>query len=133
MSFEYESARREFVKTGVEIPIRYKFLSRVIDLGEEAVYEGTTCRISAAGFLLVGKIPSMSWIPGLLMGKILVGVNVLLPNADMPIKALTRVEWVEAISEGSEKCAFGLTFKEISKEHQDEILKFMIRSQLTRT
>ncbi len=51
MSFEYESERKEFVKTGTEIPVRYKFLSREVDLGETGVFEGTTSRISSAGFL----------------------------------------------------------------------------------
>ena len=132
MSFEYESARREFVKINTEIPVRYKFLSRVLDLGDESIYEGTTSRISAHGFLLLAKIPQMSWIPGLLTEKIVIGVNILVPSLDVPVKALARVAWVEAMTEGSEKCALGLTFKEISKANQDELLKYMIRSQLTR-
>lgn len=131
MSFAYESTKREFVKIGTEIPVRYKFLSHDIDLGEESIHEGTTTRISARGFLLVGKIPSLSWIPGLLMEKIVIGVNILLPSLAIPVKALTRVAWIEAIPEGTEKCPLGLTFKEISKENQDEVLKYMIRSQLT--
>ena len=132
MSFAYDSVKREFVKVSTEIPVRYKFLSHQIDLAEEGIFEGTTSRISAKGFLLQGKIPSLSWIPGLLMGNIVIGVNILLPNVAMPVKALTQVAWVEACPEGSEKWAVGLTFKEISKENQDEVLKYMIRSQLTR-
>ena len=132
MSFEYGSARREFVKVSTEISVRYKFLSKVIDLGDDSIYEGTTSRIAASGCLLSGKIPSVSWIPGLLMGKIVIGVNILLPNVMTPVKALARVAWVEAIPEGSEKCTLGLTFKEISKEHQDELLRYMIRAQISR-
>ena len=68
---------------------------------------------------------------GLLMSEILVGVNVLLPSLDAPIKALTRVGWIESFVKGSDKCAMGLKFKEISKENQDEILKYIIKAQIT--
>jgi hypothetical protein len=66
------------------------------------------------------------------MEKIVIGVNLLLPSLPVPIKALTRVAWVEAIQEGTDRCAMGLTFKEISKDNQDEVLKYMIRAQLVR-
>ena len=59
------------------------------------------------------------------------GVNILLPSLDAPIKALTRVAWIEAFQKGSDKCAMGLRFKEISKENQDEILKYIIKAQIT--
>lgn len=132
MSFEYESERKSFVKINIDIPVRYKFLSKVIDLADENIYEGTTARISGHGLLLVGRIPSVSWIPGLLMEKIVLGLNILLPSIDVPVKALARVAWVEAIPEGTEKCAFGMAFKEISKECQDQILKYIIRAQIPR-
>ena len=132
MSFEFESERKGFVKINTDIPVRYKFLSKAIDLADENIHEGTTSHISGNGLLLLGKIPSVSWIPGLLMEKIVLGLNILLPSLDAPVKALTRVAWVEAIPEGSEKCAMGLTFKEISKDNQDQILKYIIRAQMTR-
>ncbi|MGQ9592607.1 MAG: PilZ domain-containing protein [Planctomycetota bacterium] len=132
MSFEYESEKREFVRIHTDIPVRYKFLSRSIPLESEGVFEGTTSNLSGSGLLLVGKIPGMSWIPGLLMGEILIGVNILLPLLDVPVKALARIAWIEAFSKGSEKCAMGLRFQEISKESQDEILKYVIKAQIVR-
>jgi hypothetical protein len=132
MSFEYESARREFVKVNTEISVRYKFLSKSVELGDESIYEGSTSRISGSGFLLMGRIPSVSWIPALLMEKIVIGVNILLPSLPVPVKALTRVAWLEAFPEGSDRCALGLMFKEIAKASQDEVLKYMIRAQLVR-
>jgi len=131
MSFEYETEKREFVRIHTDIPVRYKFLSRSIPLDSEGIYEGTTANVSGSGLLLVGKLPGMSWIPGLLMGEILIGANILLPLLDMPIKALARVAWIEAFQKGSDKCAMGLRFKEISKENQDEILKYIIKAQIT--
>lgn len=132
MSFEYESERKAFVKINTDIPVRYKFLSKVIDLADESIHEGTTSHISGHGLLLMGKIPSVSWIPGLLMEKIVLGLNILLPSVDAPVKVLARVAWVEAIPEGSDKCVMGMTFKEIAKQHQDQILKYIIRAQMTR-
>jgi c-di-GMP-binding flagellar brake protein YcgR len=132
MSTNYVIEKRDFVRVHTDIPVRYKFLSRSIPLESEGIFEGTTSNLSGSGILLVGKIPGMSWIPGLLMGEILIGVNLLLPSIDVPIKALTRVAWVEAFEKGSDKCAMGLRFKEISKENQDEILKYIIKAQITR-
>ena len=132
MSFEYETEKRLFVRVHTDIPVRYKFLSRSIPIEAEGIYEGTTANLSGSGLLLVGKIPGMSWIPGLLMGEILVGLNVLLPLIGNPIKALARTAWIEAFQKGSDKCAMGLRFKEISKENQDEILKYIIKAQINR-
>jgi hypothetical protein len=132
MSVDYETEKREFVRVHTDIPVRYKFLSRSIPIESEGVFEGTTSSLSGSGLLLVGKIPGMSWIPGLLMGEILLGINLLLPLSDVPIKALSRVAWIEAFQKGNDKCAMGLRFKEVSKESQDEILKYIIKAQITR-
>ena len=56
----------------------------------------------------------------------------LLPSLDIPIKALGEVSWIEAFQKGSERCALGLRFKEISKPHQDEILKYIIKAQISK-
>ena len=132
MSFDSESEKREFVRINTDIPIRYKFLSKSVPVEEEGIYEGTTSNLSSSGLLLVGKLPSISWIPGLLTEDILIGVNLLLPSLDLPVKALARVAWVEAIPKGSDRCSLGLRYKEISKEHQDEILKYIIKAQISK-
>lgn len=132
MSFQYESERKEFVRIQTDIPVRYKFLSREMKPDCDAIFEGTTSDLSGAGLLLIGKIPSPSWIPALLMERILIGANLILPSCDAPLKALARVAWVEAFREGSDKCAMGLKFKEIAKEAQDEILKYVIKVQMTK-
>ena len=132
MSFDYETEMREFVRVHTDIPVRYKFLSRSVPVDSEGIFEGTTANLSGSGLLLVGKLPGISWIPGLLMEEILLGLNVLLPMMDAPIKGLARVAWIEAFQKGTDKCAMGLRFKEISKESQDEILKYIIKAQITR-
>ena len=126
----YEPERREFVRVTADIIVRYKFLSTDPFRKFEEIYEGKTNNISGGGLLLVGKIPDFKMITELLMQRIVVGVNIILPSNPEPIKALSRVAWIEAIDESSQECAMGLKFKEITKEHQDKIFQFIIRSQL---
>ena len=75
MSIHYETTKREFVRIPTDIPVRYKFLSHTVPIDSEGIYEGMTCYLSGSGMLLVGKLPGFSWIPGLLMEEILLGVN----------------------------------------------------------
>lgn len=132
MTYLHETEKREFVRISTDIPVRYKFLSHSIPIDSEGVFEGSTCNLSSHGLLLVGRVPGMSWIPGLLMSEILIGINILLPYMDLPVKALTRVAWIEAFEKGSEKCSLGLKFEEIAKDQQDEILKYIIKAQIKR-
>lgn len=131
MSLEYVTEKRDFVRIHTDIPIRYKFLSKTIDLGEE-VHEGATTNLSASGLLLVGRVPSVSWIPALLMEEIIIGLNLLLPSLEVPIKALSKVSWIESFPRGTDRCALGLSFNEISKPQQDEILKYIIKAQISK-
>ena len=132
MTLEYQSSRREFVHIHADIPIRYKFLSKTVPVDPEGVYEGTTNHLSGSGLLLVGKVPSISWIPALLTGDILLGINLILPSLELPVKALCAVAWVEAMTKGHERVALGLKYKEISKENQDEVLKYIIKAQIAK-
>ncbi|HIG06374.1 MAG TPA: PilZ domain-containing protein [Planctomycetes bacterium] len=131
-SIESYSQRREFVKLPTEIPVRYKFLSKEIEISEESVFEGSTSQIGGGGLMLHGKIPSYNWIPALLMGKIHLGVNLLLPSLDHAIKGLCQVAWIEEITENRDRCTLGLRFTDIEKEDQDQVMKYLIRSQVRR-
>lgn len=127
--FDYE--RREFVRVKAEIPVRYKFLCRLRNDTElNDIYEGTTANLSGGGILLVGKIPVLDWIPDLLMQKIVIGVNLFLPAEDKPVKALSRVAWVEQVDENTRRCMLGLKFKEITQEDRDRIFRFVIKVQM---
>ena len=132
MSYEYLTEKREFVRIQTDIPIRYKFLSKTVEIDDDQVYEGITTNLSGSGLLLLGKVPSVTWIPALLMEDIIIGLNLLLPALDHPIKMLGRVAWIEAFQKGTDRCALGIRFKDISKEHQDEVLKYIIKAQITR-
>tara|TARA_B100000029_G_C17041622_1_gene766132 strand:- start:158 stop:556 length:399 start_codon:yes stop_codon:yes gene_type:complete len=132
MTYIHETEKCEFVRINTDIPVRYKFLSHSVAIDAEGVYEGSTCNLSSQGLLLVGKVPGMSWIPGLLMGEIIFGLNILLPYLDAPVKTLARVAWVESFEKGSDKCSMGLRFQDTPKEQQDEILKYIIKAQIKR-
>ena len=127
------TTRKEFVRLHAEFPVRYKFMSKEIDIPEETVFEGITARMGGDGLLLYGKIPSFNWIPALLMGKIHIGVNLLIPSLDTAIKGLCQVAWIEEIPENKDRCSMGLRFIEIAKEDQDLVMKYLIRSQVRRS
>ena len=123
----YESERREFIRVNVDVPVRYKFLSRVVEVPDE-VYEGVTSNLGGGGLLLVGRIPNPAWYVELLTQRIVVGVNLHLPSMTDPLKALCRVAWIEASD--NQRVAMGLKFKEISRESLDEIFRYVIKAQL---
>ncbi len=122
--------RRQFIRVKLEIPVRYKFLSHDPDFSSDEVFEGTTNNLSAGGLLLLGQIPNLDWIPGLLMERIIVGVNLHIPGVPEPVKALCRTSWLEAVEEKTKRAAMGLRFAEITKQHEDAIVQFVIKSQM---
>ncbi len=129
-SRSFDPERREFVRVRADLPVKYKFLSQDGGLASDEIFDGTTSNISGAGILLVGQMPNSDWITGLLMERIVVGINLFLPGAEEPVKALTRTAWIEALDERSQRCSMGLRFKEITKEHLDRLFKFVIRAQM---
>lgn len=131
MTTPYEQERREFIRVNLEIPVRYKFLSKTRqDKEMEGIYEGTTSNIGGGGLLLHGKIPVLEWIPELLMQKLMLGLNMMLPAQEDPIKVLTRVAWIETIEAGTHRCAMGLMFRELTTQDRDRIFRFVIKAQI---
>jgi c-di-GMP-binding flagellar brake protein YcgR len=130
ISRSFDPERREFVRVRADLPVKYKFLSQDATLVTDEIFQGTTSNISGAGILLVGQMPNSDWITGLLMERIVIGVNLFLPGDAEPIKALTRTAWIEALDERSRSCSVGLRFKEITKDHLDKLFKFVIRAQM---
>ena len=132
MSSEFDSEKREFVRVRVALPVRYKFLSHDLDNAPMAdqIYEGSTSNLSSGGMLLRARIPNLSWIPSLLMQRVVLGINLHLPNEEMAVKALTRVAWIESLEEGTQKGSLGLRFKEIGHEDEDRIMQYIIRCQM---
>jgi c-di-GMP-binding flagellar brake protein YcgR len=130
VSRSFDPERREFVRVRAELPVKYKFLSQDPNFNSDEVFNGTTSNIAGGGLLLTGPMPNADWITGLLMERIVVGVNLFLPGTEEPVKALTRTAWIEALDDRAGRCALGLRFKEITKEHLDRLFKFVIRVQM---
>lgn len=127
----FESEKREFTRVRVAVPVKYKFLSHELEHPDlEKIWDGETANLSGGGMLLRGKIPDLNWLPSLLTGKMKMGVNLILPTFDLPVKALTRVAWIEGLEEGTQKALLGLRYVEITKTAQDEILKYIIKTQM---
>ncbi len=126
----YDAERREFIRVRAELPVKYKFLSRDPGFASDEIYTGTTNNLSGGGLLLVGSVPNTDWITDLLMERIAVGVNIFVPSHPEPVKALTRVAWIEAMDERAHGCSMGLKFKEVTKEHLDKIFKYVIKAQM---
>jgi c-di-GMP-binding flagellar brake protein YcgR len=132
MSSGFDSERRDFVRIKVALSVRYKFLSRDVAFATQAdeIFEGSTSNVSGGGLLLKARVPDLQWLAPLLMERIVIGLNIHLPHDEAPVKALTRVAWIEAIEEGTQKCLLGLRFKEVSQDDQDRILQYIIRCQM---
>ena len=131
MAFTYESEKREFVRVGVAVPVKYRLIATGThhEVGD-AYLDGETQNVGAGGMLLVGPIPPADLITDLLVQKIVVGVRIYLPGEDAPVEALCRAVWLEAVDEADDKCALGLSFKEITSDAQDMLFRFIISSRM---
>ena len=127
----FESERREFIRISVSIPVRYRFLCDGIDHPElTKMWDGDTSNLSGGGLLLRARIPDYDWLPSLLSGRMQVGVNLVLPECDLPVKALSRVAWIEGLDEKSGVAMLGLVFREITRNAQDEVLRYVIQTRM---
>jgi len=131
MASLFDSDRREYVRIRSELLVRYKFLgSSISDPNLEKIYEGKATNISGGGIMIKGTIPDPHWIPELLMQRMVIGINFMLPNEEEPVKTLTRAAWIENLDENAHLCMIGLKFKEITTKDTDKIFRFIIRNQL---
>ncbi len=128
-SFDFE--RRQFIRLPLAVPIRYKFLSREMSSKDmEIVHEGMSQNIGAGGLLLRGKLPDPEWLSKLLTRKMYIGINVMLPNVERPVKALSRVIWSSSVQEDGGHVVMGLEFQEITNKDRDLITQYIIRAQM---
>lgn len=128
-SFDYE--KREFIRLPIAVPVRYKFLSRELAGKDmEAIYEGMSQNIGAGGLLLRAKLPDSSWLSRLLTRRMYIGINLLLPNAERPVKALCRVIWSSSVQGETGHVVVGLEFQEITNKDRDTITQYIIKAQM---
>ena len=122
--------RRDFVRVRLTVPVRYAFLDLSGNRLPPGVSEGSCANLSAGGLLLQAKIHDLAWLPDLLTQKMAVAVSLALPTEAGDLKAITRAAWIESVDPESRRCNLGLRFREIAKEDQDRIFRFVIRAQL---
>jgi len=121
-----ESDRREYPRLKRSLPLRYKFISSSIkDPGLDRVCDGSTHNISLGGLLMVGPIPKLDWLKDMLIGRISVGVNFHLPGQENPVKALTRVAWIEAMDQEALSMRMGLRIIELPAEQRKILGDFL--------
>jgi hypothetical protein len=121
-----ESDRREYPRLKRSLPVRYKFLSSSVkDPAMERVCDGVTQNVSMGGLLLVGPVPRLDWLKDLLLGRITVGLNLILPDLTDPVKVLARVAWLEATDEQAISLRIGLRIIEVPSEHRRVLSDFL--------
>lgn len=131
MADKFDQERREFIRVPCTVFVKYKFLCpERKDAALDKIYEGTSNNLSGGGILFAGPMPDKSWIPDLLTHRIVVGVHLMVPNMFEPVKALTRLAWIEPIDEKQHLYSMGLTFKEIPTAERDRILTYIVQSKL---
>ncbi len=120
----------EVVHVQSEVTVRYKFLAKDRqDAGMDLVHETTTKQISKQGMIASLRIPNPEWIVLLLQKKMILGINLLLPNCEKPLKAVGEVAFLEAFDGSGETTLGGIRFKEMKSDDREEIFRFLIRAQ----
>ncbi|MHC4958602.1 MAG: PilZ domain-containing protein [Planctomycetota bacterium] len=131
MTAEFEYERRQYIRLPIAVPVRYKLLSRELKAADlDVVHEGISQNLGAGGLLIRGKLPNTDWVAQLLTRRMYVGINLLLPNSDRPIKALCRVSWCSAVEDDQGHLVMGLEFQEITAIDQDVITQYIIKAQM---
>ncbi len=121
-----ESDRRDYPRLKKTIPVRYKFISsHVKDPAMDRVCDGTTQNVSMGGLLLMGPVPRLDWVKDLLLGRITIGVNLIVPSQVHPVKVLARIAWIEAMDEGAINMRMGLRIIEVPTEHRKVLSDFL--------
>lgn len=127
----FEADRREFTRVRVSVPVRYKFLYDGLEHPDlTRIWEGSTSNLSGSGLLLKIRVPEMEWVSLLLTGRMKVGVNLILPTYELPVKALCRVSWMESMDPATQRMYIGLAFREIGQEAKDEIVQYIVKTQM---
>jgi len=123
-----ESERREYARIRRAMEVRFKYISGTVKDPEiDLVYEGSTLNVSMGGLLLVGPIPRMEWLKDLLLGHIQVGVNLTVPLNVAPVKALTRLSWIEAREPQALTFRMGLRILDMPADHRRILSDFLSR------
>jgi hypothetical protein len=115
------------------LEVRYKFLSHLDDYQCDEVFKGTINNLSKGGALFTGPIPGVDWLPRLGEGRILIGLNLLVPELK-PIKALASLRWCRPTDthKATPRPVYdmGVQFEQLDPEHRSNLAKFLIGVQI---
>jgi c-di-GMP-binding flagellar brake protein YcgR len=118
-------------KGNIDVNVLYKFISKDMEIPDSQVHQGTSKDLSSTGITLRSMIPDAPVLYALVTGKTYVGLNIILPTREAPIKALSRCVRIEIDEQDPRYALFGLKFVTIEKADKDELVRFTIRSQIT--
>ena len=121
---------RDFVKLRSPLTVRYKFVNAQGEKLSPTLFEGSTANLSAGGMLLAGRIPDPAWVVDLLTGRVWVALNLAIPGDAEPIKAVSKVAWIERMEPDLSVCPIGLVFEEIAADDKNRIQRYVIRAQV---
>lgn len=140
---EKRRAARIKFRPSENLEVRYKFLSHLDDYQCDKIFSGVIHNLSKGGALFTGPIPGADWLPRLGEGRILIGVNLLIPE-QKPIKALASLRWCRPVDKGQaaggdaavatavKPLAYdlGVQFEQLEPEHRSLLAKFLIGVQI---
>lgn len=131
---EKRRAARIKFRPSKNLEVRYKFLSHLDDFQCDKIFPGLVHNLSKGGMLFTGPIPGPDWLPRLGEGRILIGLNLVVPNGAKPIKALASLRWCRPTPE--QRFAphphydLGVQFEQLEPEHRSNLAKFLIGVQI---
>ncbi|RMG12119.1 MAG: PilZ domain-containing protein [Planctomycetota bacterium] len=130
-----KAARVKF-RISDKLEIRYKFLSHMEEFQCPTVFSGGVLNLSKGGALFVGPIPGPEWLPQLGQGLVLIGLNILVPDREKPLKVLSSLRWCRPAPPGFSKFGsgphyeLGVRFEQLEGAHETALQKFLIGHQL---
>ena len=110
----YNSAeeKRRYKRVGVSLPLEYRDLKKRADLPK-----GSLLKNISEGGICFSSNQFMSLACRLIL-------NITLPNATVPIKAISKVAWIRKLPLG-DQYELGNQFLEIAKEDKAQIVDFV--------
>jgi hypothetical protein len=124
---EKRRAARIKFRPSENLEVRYKFLSHLDEYQCDKIFPGLIHNLSKGGALFTGPIPGQEWLPRLGEGRILIGLNLVVPENTRPIKALASLRWCRPNAPNYD---LGVQFEQLEPEHRALLAKFLIGVQI---
>ena len=124
-----ESERRRYIRLEPKEPVsvRFKVVEESRGSKVAATDQAKTRSMSAGGMFLEIPLLKPEMLEGLLKGTHLLFLEIDIPDAPHPIKALARVIWVEGEKgKKSDRYGVGVSFLSIKEDDRDKIMNYVI-------